>query len=405
MAHVVTTTAPPLTTPSRPIAATRQRRAESFRSIQSMTSEGSSSYGPPTPGYLPQPPVPFQSVLTYAQPGQPGNLPQEPEVPTAFLDMNLVVLRANRPFQQIMAGGKDLTQRRLTDIAAPADPETFVMIRDSLRAERDSREPMYLPPILPSGENPVGGVSDADAERFAQGFQDRTYTWTQLQPGSGSMAQTFPARVRLAKAATYFTVVTLPSFRPVIERSPQPMYMPMPYGHSMNQPFAVGPPLPVTDGQAPYPRYTTVHSAPPPAPQMFPFESGGHIIQQPPQPQAQMPSSRTYPPPQPLLPYQQPYALYQPAPVRSSRPPVAEPPSQAPPYTPIAAPRDLGPARDMQLPPLTSSPAGPIQGATYGIPQAESSTAQDVSSGEDSVGRRIRSPKKRRRMGIDEVLQ
>jgi hypothetical protein len=174
----------PMSTPTRPIAATRQRRAESFRSIHSMTSEESSSYGPPTPSFLPRPPVPFQTPLSFQSPAYPVTSPaMEPEVPTALLDLDFVILRANASFQQIMADDRDLTRTRLHEIAAPADSESFMSIRTRLRGEREARQPSYLPPIVSSGEDPLGGVLDRDVESLTRGFSDHTYQWIQLKPG------------------------------------------------------------------------------------------------------------------------------------------------------------------------------------------------------------------------------
>lgn len=405
----------PLATPTRPVAPTRQRRAESFRSIQSMTSEGSTtSYDPPTPSYLPHPPPPFQAALTYQQPPPPGfSPPREHVVPTACLDLDLMFLRANRPFEQIMTGGREIAKQRLTDVVIPVDSESITAIRNRLRAEREAREPTHLPPILSTGEDPLGGVGDAEIERFTQGFSDHTYTWTRLQPTPGGN-QTFPARVRLAKAATYFVVITLPSFLPVekIQHPPPPM----PYIQPAPAPYAFGPPLHHAESYMMQQRQV-MQSAPP---------SMGYSFEPGPPPTQQPAHARTYPPPpQPLTPYPQQrqqappptqYQLYQPAPVPSSRLPVAEPPSQPPPQTPQYAPLPAqqlpGPPPGMagqqptQLPPIAASPStapGPSGTGFYGAERPPA--PRSSSSEEDSEGRRARSPRKRRRMGIDEVLQ
>lgn len=411
----------PLATPPRPIAATRQRRAESFRSIQSFASEESSTYGPSTPSFLPRPPVPFQTPLSYQAPGRPGiSPPLEPEVPTALLDLDFVVIRANTSFQQIMADDRDLTQSRLHDIAAPADSESFKAIQARLRGEREAREPSYLPPIIPSGEDPLRGVSDADIDRFTQGFSDQTYNWIQLKPGPRG-SQVFPARVRLARATTYFAVVTLPSFRPL---EPPRAHAPIPQTAS----FVFGPPLPPTEqALREHQRQMTAHSAPP-SYLPYPYESmqspAYHSHGVP------TPAARAYPPPPPppppptrypqtyQQPYQQPVLPSQPMPEPPSeyRPPTTSSRTQPPPYglSTFTAPPPLPPAssRDVQLPPIAASPAsGPAQGPPS-IPPIQEGLTSTVPGGqrhsesdEDSEGRRLRSPRKRRRMGIDEVLQ
>ncbi|KAK6438731.1 hypothetical protein LTR95_005061 [Oleoguttula sp. CCFEE 5521] len=415
----------PSVTHHRPMATPRHRRQESFRSIQSLTSEGSPSYGPPTPSYLPQPSQPYQSALTYSSPRSSAQSNLAGEVPTALLDMNLVIMRANRAFQQIMAAGRELTQQRLTDIAAPADSESFIAIRDSLREERDGREPSYLPPILPSGETPITGVDDRDVERYTAGYRNRTHTWLQLQAAPGA-AQTFPARIRLAKAATYFIVVTLPSFRPIDDRPP-------PQQRSVYSPhlaFSPGPslqqPRPITPQQRP----PSVHSAP--SYTYRPEDSRTYQTQQqqqqPHQQSPSGPSSFTYPPAQQPVAYQRSqYASWLPPQqnqqqqqpqYQRSHPPqlrshLSEPMQQYPRYTAMAAPSAFGPMlnRESQAPTLASSPmpitpAGAQQsgGATGGSEVMEGRGNGSSDDEGDRFGE-ARSSKKRRTMGIDEVLQ
>ena len=421
-------TAPmPMSTPTRPIAATRQRRAESFRSIHSMTSEESSSYGPPTPSFLPRPPVPFQTPLSFQSPAYPTTSPlMGPEIPTALLDLDFVILRANASFQQIMADDRDLTRTRLHEIAAPADSESFMSIRTRLRGEREARQPSYLPPIVSSGEDPLGGVLDRDVESLTRGFSDHTYQWVQLKSGPRG-AQTFPARVRLAKAATYFAVVSLPSFRP-IERAPLP---PPPSQYSF------GPPLPsAEEAMRQRRRPSLTHSAP-----TSMFQPGDMAHPQPRHVHRRAPSfSRNFPPLHLQYPSQASHQHQHPQPpqflhsqpiIGSSLEPrtlPTEPAFHAAPYGPHGVPSappgmhapPPGPAlpRDVRLlPPIATSPA---QGPAPPVPPGPSSmpplhepnpapttgTRRRISeSDEDSESRRLQSPRKRRRMGIDEVLQ
>lgn len=410
-------------TPTRPIAATRQRRAESFRSIQSMTSEESSTYGPPTPSFLPRPPAPFQTPLTYQSPAHLVMTPQtEAEIPTALVDLDFVIMRANQSFRQIMADNLDLTRSRLHEIAAPADPESFMSIRSRLRGEREAREPSFLPPIVSSGEDPLAGVADSEVESFTRGFSDHTYTWVQLKPGSRGGPQTFPARVRLAKASTYFAVITLPSFRPLEPAPPPP---PPPAQHQASSPYMFGPPLPPSEeAMREHHRQSLTHSAPPSF--HYPIEMAH------PQPRylhRRAPSfSRTYPPPQIQYQsmYQQPQQQPPPQPQHflPSQPILAssleprrqpnDPSTMASPYIPTTAmpAPPPGPAREAQLPPMSaSSGLAPALGPSSMPPVHEPlSTAvagaqRSSESDEDSESRRLRSPRKRRRMGIDEVLQ
>jgi hypothetical protein len=422
----VTATMPmPMSTPTRPIAATRQRRAESFRSIHSMTSEESSSYGPPTPSFLPRPPVPFQTPLSYQSPAYHiTSPPMEPEVPTALLDLDFVILRANASFQQIMADDRDLTRTRLHEIAAPADSESFMSIRNRLRGEREARQPSYLPPIVSSGEDPLGGVLDRDVESLTRGFSDYTYQWIQLKSGPRG-AQTFPARVRLAKAATYFAVVSLPSFRP-IERAPPPPLPPPPQQGASS--YAFGPPLPsAEEAMRQRRRPSLTHSAP-----SSMFQPAEMAHPQPRHVHRRAPSfSRNFPPLQLQYPSQASHQHPQPQHLLSSQPiigssleprilptdpgiqtaPYGQPPMPAPPPGP-------GLSRDAHLlPPIAVStaqaPAPPMPHGPSSMPPLHEPTPTSTTgirrrtseSDEDGESRRLQSPRKRRRMGIDEVLQ
>lgn len=381
-----------------------------------MTSEESSTYGPPTPSFLPRPPAPFQTPLTYQPPTHLiMSPPTEPEIPTAFVDLDFVIIRANQSFRQIMADDHDLARSRLHEIAAPADSESFMAIRSRLRGEREAREPSFLPPIVSSGEDPLAGVADSDVESFTRGFSDHTYTWVQLKPGSRG-AQTFPARVRLAKAATYFAVITLPSFRPM-----EPAPLPPQTQHQASPPYAFGPPLPPSEeAMREHHRQTLTHSAP--SSFYYPIEMAHpqprYLHRRPPS------FSRTYPPPQiqypPTFQQSQPHPQHflpsQPILASSLEPrrPVTDSSAMSSPYVPTTAmpapPQGL--ARDTQLPPISSSTTlPPTLGPSsmppiHEPPSAATAGAQRSSeSDEDSEGRRLRSPRKRRRMGIDEVLQ
>lgn len=238
-----------------------------------------------------------------------------------------------------------------------------------------------MAPIMHPGQDPVQNVSDADVEQFTQGFGEQTYRWTQTQLGSA--AQSFPARVRLAKAAVYFIVVTLPSFRPIEPPAMQPR-VPM-YGG----PLILGPPL--QPSSAFMPRRQSLTQSTPPA---------SYFPPQQPQPSSypNYATAPTYPLPQPQPPYQQSmYPPVQPMPSPAARLSIAEPPTDTNIYTPRLGPTQpsqLRSAPAMQLPPLVAGPTS--------MP-ARLPAERTSSSEADETGER-RSPKKRRRMGIDDVL-
>ena len=372
---------------ARPIAGTRHRRTDSLRSLRSQTSDGSSASALATPSF----PPPLASPASFGpqRPPPPGAGLLAPQIPTAYLDLDFVLIRANVPFTQIISGGREMTGRQLGEFAAPVDSENFNAIKNQLRAEREAREPAYMAPILHAGQDPLQGVSESDIDRLSQSFTDHTYTWTRSQPMTST--ETFPARIRLAKAAIYFVVVTLPSFRPVV---PPQFSVPAPA-------FAVPPPLPMPEGYL-LQRQGATQSAPPIVYQPPSISAGLPPPERPPIVQAT--ESRTYPP----YPLQQPFQPHQQlAPPTTPRLLAAEPPVEAIPFsTPPYIPREALRASEapVQLPPLVSSSSG--SAAQSRARESEAEQQQVLSEEEeDEGGESGRSPKKRRKVGIHDVIQ
>lgn len=382
----------------RPIAATRTRRGDSFRSIQSLTSEGSTSYSTSTPRHAP--PTPLQAGFGHHYPA-PDVRPRGYEIPTAVLDLNFDILRANRSFEMIMAGGRSLQRSHLAEIVVPADDTSFQMIKNRLRAEREAREPTYMAPILQPGQDTLQGISDAEAEHLAQRYHDQTYTWSQTQ--IGVRGHTFPARVRLAKASIYFVVVTLPSFRPVEDPWPSPSQVVAQYG----APFAVGPPIQFTPREE-LGVSRQVPSQPGPPVQRYSYPVAGRAYEH-----TSFPGSPpTYPfPTQSRLPS----STEQHSPTAHSGPylrlqrPILESVMEHPNPEPRPGPRDImepvGTAPPvLQIPPMVESPnpgsstAPPSRPATGARDEAWSQPDSDDEDGQGGT-------KRIRRMGIDDVLQ
>lgn len=418
---------------ARPMAATRPRRTESFRSLRSQGNDGSGAVTSPAYQYA-SISAPLQPTFSFHHhhhnhPPPPVQIPAYPpqyEIPTAYLDLDLVIIKANASYCQIMVDGREIAGRQLSDIAIPVDGETFQDIRTRLRAEREAREPVYMPPIVQHGQDPLHDAALDDVERLTHGFDEKTYTWAKMGPS----VQAFPARVRLAKSSAYFVAITLPSFRPSEPAAPP---RPLDPAAPIRPLELAAPPRPVDPAvpsrpASPFlrtvlsspilhhrqssascfpPRHVASQSAPAAGHSLFgaagplvaPSRSSGHQ------------ATRSYPPPQPLLPYQyqnQPppqqsqryYPSYQPSRLETPRFPIADLRMETTAFAPRSMPREpsspLDPARQgVQLPPILSTPAltnttrSPIQ-----------SGASDPSEGKDGQ----RSPRKRRRLDIDDVL-
>ncbi|GAB7338722.1 hypothetical protein MBLNU457_5439t1 [Dothideomycetes sp. NU457] len=185
----------------RPVAPmSRHHRGDSFRSIRSFESSppsissSSPSYARPASRSWPQPraTMPAQQYAT----------------PVAFLDLDLKILKTNSTFQQLFTGTQDLRGRRLNEIARPIETDGFTAMRNQLRAEREAKDPAYLPPIFPGEHDPLAAVNENDIDVVAHGFQDRQFLVTYSWPGGTE--QTLATRVRLARTSIYFVVISLP---------------------------------------------------------------------------------------------------------------------------------------------------------------------------------------------------
>jgi len=329
----------------------------------------------------------LQSPFSYQHPPAPVGGHPPYELATALLDLDFIILRANRPFEQIVSGGQGLRGRHISDVAGSADNESFDSIRHGLRAEREAREPAHMPPILQPGQDPLQGISESDVDRFTESFSDRTYTWTQVQLGPS--AQTFPARVRLAKAGSFFVVVTLPSFHPV---EPPPSQLPAP---SYVAPLILGPPLPAREGYVPS---RPLEVLPTPQGVYSPFQSAPIPAQRPPASLQQYPSRGQPPPPQPPTSHYQHSFQHLPTP-QTPRLPIAEPPTDTTAFTPRSVPREvvrLG-TGELQLPPIGDAAAVTSRSRATTMDSIIHTASSDDGEGDDS-------PRKRRRLGIGDVL-
>ena len=369
----------------------RHGRTDSLRSLRSQANDGSSGMALQPPSSLPSMPS-LQPSASYLRLHRPGPELSAAEIPTAYLNLDLSFLRANGPFQQILSPGQQVVGRRVSEVAVSVDSENFESISERLKAERDAREPAYMPPIMQAGYDPVQGVNDADVDRLTYGFSDRTYTWQRSLSAGGT--ERFPARVRLAKATSYFVVITLPSFRPMAPPN-------MPSSASSN--FHGSSPRQVTEIQP-----SRRQLAPQASPFTSQYPSGG--IGAPTAQQRQYTGYQPYPlshfsPSTPYLPQ----SAYQGPPQAIS--PFAARPSFVPaqlgvPYQPDASvarqdstsTQSVFPAPTAAAPSIGTGAPSVLTGSTF---RDVSGTTEEYDQDEDE---RSSSAKKRRRLNIDDVL-
>ncbi|WPH04537.1 Hypothetical protein R9X50_00742900 [Acrodontium crateriforme] len=368
---------------TRLTAKARIRRSETY-SINPQGNEGPSTLAPPSP---------LRTGFTYHPPPN-VNIQTPYEVPMAYMDLDFVFLRANSSFERIMLGGQESRGRHLSDVALPADKSDFQSIQDRLRREREEREPSYMPPILQPGLASISGVSDGDVDRLSQGFSDHTYTWINRRLTSSDRS-VFPARVRLAKANVYFVVVTLPSFRPI-----DPPPIPRVTVASLVPPFSRERTMSYPPEAPGPPRRDESHSAPP---RMFlPSPSVGPEIKssssKPPHLQS------TLPPPPAQLSYAPPQQPQPQVMSKTVHPPLLlQPTAEHNPallQTPTSSDRPATSPGMLQLPSLHHHNASPMPGLS--APKLGEITRR--SPGWASEGDERSSPRKRRRLGINDML-
>ncbi|TIA38942.1 hypothetical protein D6C78_03643 [Aureobasidium pullulans] len=216
----------------RPMARPGHRKTASLRTLAAFAAEQShqplNTFNASAATHGPAYSLGGGSSTRFAPPSRQPRLAPSPEVPIAFLDTDFVVLKANATFQRLFSWLQEIRGMRLSDIAKPLDGDSFQNARNRLREEREVREPAYLPPILQPRLDPVAGIgtTDHDVEEVTRGFADHQFAWT-FRLGGG-IDQTLPVRMRLAKTSVYFVTLFLPPLPPQgTEQIPTPQPPPV----------------------------------------------------------------------------------------------------------------------------------------------------------------------------------
>ncbi len=162
-------------------------------------------------------------LRTSEQPGSPRLLPAVK--PFAILDMDLVILKHNKLFQDVIGASGDLRRARLVDIVEPSGAENLQRLRSQLREDREQKEPAYLPPII-DREEPDGlpSIAESDIENLRRGHTVRTVALA-FRPFNGR-TQTLTVTVALARTNVFFITLVI-----VLEQSPRLLMHP-PFLHS-----------------------------------------------------------------------------------------------------------------------------------------------------------------------------
>jgi len=163
----------------------------------STTPEGPPSIGSYSEGY------------SVAYPKRPSSSYQS--LPVAFLNLDLVIQKSNKAFQDLVAFLGDPRGKFLLDFLESRQNEVLQRLRTELRDERDEREPTYMAPITPVGQDPMQpvmqSISEKDIDQVSQGYTDRPVLLNfRLQNGHYQSLQT---HIRLAKTSLYFVTLVV----------------------------------------------------------------------------------------------------------------------------------------------------------------------------------------------------
>lgn len=243
------------------------RRGDSLRVLRSQASGDEGLQGE-VQGQMPHLVV-DPRYQQYYQPGPESYRNTEPPL-TAFLNMDLRVLKASNELRRLFADGGDIRGRPLSDFIGPQHQQALQRIQSDLRDERTSREPTFLPGIFPEQQEQesVAGMDVEAAESVSQGYSERRDTFS-FRMANGR-TEHLHVRLRLAKTRTFFATLILQRQ----QMQPQPIPQQSAYGRpgvylSIPQPSPTqmgfpqhGPPSPYnTNNSAPGSPFSTLHTA------------------------------------------------------------------------------------------------------------------------------------------------
>ena len=158
---------------------------------------------------IPPPTASFSGVS--ARPYSAGSNLTYQSLPVAFLDLDLVVQKTNQAFQDLTTFLGDPRGKTLAELLESRQQDVLQQIRGDLRMERDEREPAYMAPITPVGQDPMQsvmqGVADKDVDQVSHGYTDRPVLLNFRLPNG--QYQSLQTQIRLAKTSLYFVTLVV----------------------------------------------------------------------------------------------------------------------------------------------------------------------------------------------------
>ena len=135
-------------------------------------------------------------------------------LPVAFLNLDLVIQKSNQAFHDLVSFLGNVSGKHLGELLEARQHDSLQRLRNELRDERDEREPTYMAPITPIGQDPMRAVMESvreqDIDHISHGFTDRPMFLSFRLPGDGQY-QSLQVQVRLAKTSLYFVTLVVRS--------------------------------------------------------------------------------------------------------------------------------------------------------------------------------------------------
>ncbi|KAI4641619.1 hypothetical protein J4E93_007716 [Alternaria ventricosa] len=134
------------------------------------------------------------------------------KLPVVYLNLDLVIQKANQAFTDLVSFLGDIRGKHLGELLEPRQNESMQKLRNDLRDERDEREPTYMAPITPVGQDPMRAVmesvQDQDIDHVTQGYTNRPMYLSFRLPASGQY-QSLSVQIRLARTSLYFVTLVV----------------------------------------------------------------------------------------------------------------------------------------------------------------------------------------------------
>ena len=126
------------------------------------------------------------------------------------------------------------------DLVITSEREKISRLQNSLRADRNLGDPVYLAPMHDSDNelDAISSTEEHDIDRAMTGFQTRSEYWTFRLPDDQSRG--FPVSISLAKTSVYFVILTLVQRVPPLVPLPSPRSTPQELWGQPSRPVSSG---------------------------------------------------------------------------------------------------------------------------------------------------------------------